>query len=253
VFQGNPTRFDIDDYVARYPELIYWDTPRHAKEISVGDRAFLWRSGLNAGAIAIETVVEPPTAGSTVLHPEALGNDLWRSDETDPEEAKTGIHLDEVASLKRMGMSLGVQLRATLTSPKRPLSPHPMERSSLWIASRRQPSNASGACQPAAMFLRPLPPRQRASEHCARSAGASAPVPCEIRDWLKFEPPMGNVSVPFAELTKQRNTHRRLGHGSSKFITWRHYRRPQRLCVQRLPTSRSCASTVTGWCTPRRR
>lgn len=96
MFQGNPERFDIDDYVARYPELIYWRTPRYAKEISVGDRAFLWRSGPNAGAIAIGTVVEPPTPRSTVLHPEALGNDLWRSDETDPEEAKTGIHLDEV-------------------------------------------------------------------------------------------------------------------------------------------------------------
>jgi hypothetical protein len=96
VFQGSPERFDIDDYVARYPELIYWRTPRHAKEISVGDRAFLWRSGPNAGAIAIGTVVEPPTRGSAVRHAEALGNDLWRAEEPDPEEAKTGIHLDEV-------------------------------------------------------------------------------------------------------------------------------------------------------------
>lgn len=96
VFQGNPEKFDIDDYVARYPELIYWRTPRHAREISVGDRAFLWRSGKNAGAIAIGTVVEPPTRGSTVRHPQALGNDLWRAEEPDPEEARTGIHLDEV-------------------------------------------------------------------------------------------------------------------------------------------------------------
>ncbi len=96
VFQGNPEKFDINDYVARYPELIYWRTPRYAKEISVGDRAFLWRSGPEAGAIAIGTVVEPPTRGSAVRHPEALGNDLWRSEEPDPEEAKTGIQLDEV-------------------------------------------------------------------------------------------------------------------------------------------------------------
>lgn len=96
VFQGNPEKFDIDDYVARYPELIYWRTPRHAKEISTGDRAFLWRSGPNAGTIAIGTVVEPPTPGSAVIHPEALGSDLWRSEQPDPEEAKTGIHLEEV-------------------------------------------------------------------------------------------------------------------------------------------------------------
>ena len=96
VFQGNPEKFDINDYVARYPELIYWRTPRYAKEILVGDRAFLWRSGPEAGAIAIGTVIEPPTRGSAVRHPEALGTDLWRAEEPDPEEAKTGIHLDEI-------------------------------------------------------------------------------------------------------------------------------------------------------------
>lgn len=96
VFQGNPDKFDIDDYVARYPELIYWRTPRHAKEISVGDHAFLWRSGPNAGAIAIGTVVEAPIRGSAVQHPEALGNDLWRAEEPGPDEAKAGIHLHEV-------------------------------------------------------------------------------------------------------------------------------------------------------------
>jgi hypothetical protein len=96
VFQGNPDKFDIDDYVARYPELIYWRTPRHARKISVGDRAFLWRSGPRSGAIAIGTVVESPTTASSVRHPEALGDDLWRSEKPDPVDVKTGIHLEEV-------------------------------------------------------------------------------------------------------------------------------------------------------------
>lgn len=88
--------FDVDDYVARYPELVYWRTPRYAKQISIGDRAFLWRAGPNAGAIAVGTVVEAPTRASTVLHPEALGSDLWRTVAPDANEPKTGIHLDEV-------------------------------------------------------------------------------------------------------------------------------------------------------------
>ena len=96
VFQGNPEMFDVDDYVARYPELVYWRTPRYAKQISIGDRAFLWRAGPNAGAIAVGTVVEAPTRASTVLHPEALGSDLWRTVAPDANEPKTGIHLDEV-------------------------------------------------------------------------------------------------------------------------------------------------------------
>jgi hypothetical protein len=96
VFQGNPTRFDVDDYVARYPELIYWRTPRHAKEIVPGDRVFIWRAGPSSGAIAVGVVVEAPTPGSKVKHPEALGSDLWRAEEPDLDEPRTGIHLQEV-------------------------------------------------------------------------------------------------------------------------------------------------------------
>lgn len=96
VFQGNPKIFDIDDYVARYPELIYWRTPRHQSQITIGDRAIIWRSGKYAGAIAIGTVVEMPTPGTKVKHPEALGDDLWRAEEPDPDEPRTGIHLEEI-------------------------------------------------------------------------------------------------------------------------------------------------------------
>lgn len=96
VFQGNPEKFDVDDYVARYPELIYWRTPRYAKQIAVGDRAVIWRSGPDAGAIALGVVVEAPTPGTKVKHPEALGTDLWRAEQPDPTENKTGIQLWEI-------------------------------------------------------------------------------------------------------------------------------------------------------------
>lgn len=96
VFQGNPKIFDLDDYVTRYPELIYWRTPRHQSQIVVGDRAIIWRSGSDAGAIAIGIIVEAPTPGTNVNHPEALGSDLWRVAEPDPDEPRTGIHLQEI-------------------------------------------------------------------------------------------------------------------------------------------------------------
>lgn len=104
VFQGNPTKFDVDDYVSRYPELIYWRTPRHWKEISVGDRAFVWRSGTDAGAIAVGVVVEAPTSGDQLQHPEALGADLWRIEEPDLSEARTGIRLIEIRLRAEEGM-----------------------------------------------------------------------------------------------------------------------------------------------------
>ena len=69
IFQGNPQKFAIDEYVASCPELIYWYTPLYAAEIQIGDRAFLWRSGEEAGAIAIGSVVEKPVPGSQVQHP----------------------------------------------------------------------------------------------------------------------------------------------------------------------------------------
>jgi hypothetical protein len=104
IFQGNPEMYAIDDYVARYPELIYWRTPRYATEIQTGDRAFLWRSGTDAGAIGIGTVVEAPTPGTRVKHLEALGAELWRATVPDPDEVRTGIHLEEVRLTAEEGM-----------------------------------------------------------------------------------------------------------------------------------------------------
>ncbi len=96
IFQGNPARFDVDDYLARYPNLVYWRTPRHAKEIAIGDRVFVWRAGQNAGAIASGVVVEEPAPGSAVRYQEALGADLWRAEVPGPDELRTGIQLQDV-------------------------------------------------------------------------------------------------------------------------------------------------------------
>lgn len=96
VFQGSPSKFDLDDYLSRYPELIYWRTPRYAADIALGDRAFIWRAGDESGAVAIGAVVELPTPANEVKHPEALGDDLWLADKPDPAERKTGIRIEEL-------------------------------------------------------------------------------------------------------------------------------------------------------------
>lgn len=96
VFQGSPEKFDVDDYLSRYPELIYWRTPRYVKDIAIGSRAFIWRAGRESGAVAAGTVVEAPVIRTAVAHPEALGDDLWVAEVPDPDEAATGIHIDEI-------------------------------------------------------------------------------------------------------------------------------------------------------------
>ena len=96
IFQGNPKTFDVDDYLARYPQLIYWRVPRYQSEVAVGDRAFIWRAGWEAGVVASGVVVEAPVIASKVLHPEALGDDLWFADKPDEDEPKVGISLDSI-------------------------------------------------------------------------------------------------------------------------------------------------------------
>lgn len=96
IFQGSPAKFDIDDYLSRYPELVYWRTPRYAEDIAVGDRAFIWRAGQESGAIAIGTIMETPVPRARVKHPEALGDDLWIAEKPHPGEPETGIHIEEL-------------------------------------------------------------------------------------------------------------------------------------------------------------
>lgn len=95
LFQGNPQRFDIDDYLSRY-SYIYWRAPRHKSEIRVGDPCIIWRSGAAAGAVAIGRISEGPQPMSEVNFPECLGEDLWRDASDSLDTIKVGIQIDEV-------------------------------------------------------------------------------------------------------------------------------------------------------------
>jgi len=103
IFQGNPKRFDIDDYLSRY-SFIYWSTPTNQKEMVVGDKAFIWRSGELSGLVAIGTIRELPVPRSEVKTPEALGDDLWVSQKDEPSEIKVGIEVEDVKLTPEEGM-----------------------------------------------------------------------------------------------------------------------------------------------------
>jgi MoxR-like ATPase len=59
IFQGNPELFDIDGAVAGLSELS-WLVNQHRDVIRRGDQVFLWRSGPNAGIVAVATVLQDP-------------------------------------------------------------------------------------------------------------------------------------------------------------------------------------------------
>jgi hypothetical protein len=94
LFQGNPQRFDLDDYLSRY-EYIYWRAPLYRNDIRVGDPCIIWRSGRHAGAIAVGVIAEAPRPMGEVNFPECLGEDLWREEADSPETIKVGIQIDE--------------------------------------------------------------------------------------------------------------------------------------------------------------
>lgn len=104
IFQGNPKTFDVDDYLARYPQLIYWRVPRYQSQVALGDRVFIWRAGFDSGVVASGVVAELPALKSTVLHPEALGDDLWFAEKPDDDEPKVGISLDSIRLSSAEGM-----------------------------------------------------------------------------------------------------------------------------------------------------
>src|ERR1017187_1223522 len=104
IFQGNPNVFGVDDYLTRNPKLVYWRTPKFQSEIRVGDRAFIWRAGIDSGVIAIGRVVEPPTLPDLVRHPEVLANDLWFSAKPSDDEPKTGIRPESIRLVCEEGM-----------------------------------------------------------------------------------------------------------------------------------------------------
>ncbi len=103
ILQGNPNRFDVDDYLSRYT-YIYWSVSTNRKDFAIGDKVFIWRAGEQSGAVALGTVKELPVSRGNVIKPEALGDDLWVRRQDEPSEIKVGIEIEEVKLTPEEGM-----------------------------------------------------------------------------------------------------------------------------------------------------
>ena len=94
IFQGNPKRFDIDEYLTEF-DYVYWSVPQHKDNVQVGDTVYLWRAGSDAGIVAIGKVAEATTPVDRIKYPEVLANDLWARPAEDSHSVKVGIVLHE--------------------------------------------------------------------------------------------------------------------------------------------------------------
>ncbi len=45
IFQANPDRFDVDQYVARQDNILWLDSQSHFRDdFNLGDRVYIWRA-----------------------------------------------------------------------------------------------------------------------------------------------------------------------------------------------------------------
>jgi MoxR-like ATPase len=59
IFQANPSLYDIDRALRELP-AIEWTVRQHRQSVHSGDRAFIWRSGSDAGIVAVGSVLGEP-------------------------------------------------------------------------------------------------------------------------------------------------------------------------------------------------
>ena len=114
IFQGNPKRFDIDEYLTEF-DYVYWSVPQHKDNVQVGDTVYLWRAGSDAGIVAIGKVAEATTPVDRIKYPEVLANDLWAKSPEDSHSVKVGIVLHEKRLTQEEAMITRESFRANPT------------------------------------------------------------------------------------------------------------------------------------------
>jgi hypothetical protein len=101
IFQGNPDRFDIDQYLSKNRNF-YWTVSRkqHQASLAIGDQIYLWRARGRSkeipGVVGRGWISEPCQPKSLIKDKNLLSDDLWTDSKLEPDEIKVGIHLEEV-------------------------------------------------------------------------------------------------------------------------------------------------------------
>lgn len=109
IFQGNPTKFKVDQYLLLKNEILWLVRPeRYAKRMEPGDPAFIWRSdGLEKGTGGIVAYGEVLDTPATM---EDDAPDLWINPITAPRALRVRIRILD----KRFSQATGMLLRTVL-------------------------------------------------------------------------------------------------------------------------------------------
>lgn len=79
IFQCNPKMFDIDSAL-QHINLFWWRLPQYKNVVRPGDTALMWRSGKDAGIVALGHVIDGPEVRGD--HPDELQFELTGGGET---------------------------------------------------------------------------------------------------------------------------------------------------------------------------
>ena len=109
IFQGNPDKFNIDEYLRKTKD-IYWSVtqPKHQNDIKVGDLIYIWRAkGSNnaiSGIIAFGVVNEESKTREEVKNKQVLYDELWKEDFNEASQVKAGVKLKAIRLSPEDGM-----------------------------------------------------------------------------------------------------------------------------------------------------
>jgi hypothetical protein len=109
IFQGNPDKFNVDDYLQK-SRKIYWSVtfPKHQRELAVGDHIYIWRAKGSqkaiSGIVAYGIVDEQCKPRDEVNDSIALYDDLWAEPYQEASEIKAGIMIFDLRLSPNDGM-----------------------------------------------------------------------------------------------------------------------------------------------------
>lgn len=92
IFQGNPDHFDVDAYITRQ-DIINWTVRQRAKDISIGDKVFIWRASGSKkfipGVVAVAEVIQEPK----VMPDDLASHELWHTGDPNKEELRANLQI----------------------------------------------------------------------------------------------------------------------------------------------------------------
>ncbi len=92
IFQANPAYYDIDRALRSLPE-IEWTVRQHRRRVHAGDRVYIWRSGAQAGIVAVASVATEPVDSAPDPAEDAF---YLRREEFSKVEPRVRIAIDRV-------------------------------------------------------------------------------------------------------------------------------------------------------------